>query len=464
MKIMKDNQKLPSSFRDPSGHVFFHKNTLYRQINPIYQNHYEALMRSGLYKKLVREKLLIPHTEIDNTKIRTKNAYKIIKPEKIPFISYPFEWCFSQLKDAALTTLAIQKRSLDFDISLKDASAYNIQFRKGKPILIDTLSFERYQKGKPWIAYRQFCQHFLAPLALMSYTDVRLNQLLRLYIDGVPLDLASTLLPFRAWLKLSLFSHIRLHSKSQKYFADKTKKPFSWSSGTGVSRLGLLGLIDSLESAVKKLKLSKQKTQWSNYYQETNYTKKAFEDKKRVVAKLLHKLQSDSIWDLGANTGIFSRIAASQGVYTISIDSDPLAVELNYLECQKRNEKNILPLVANLTNPSPAIGWENQERSSLINRGPADLVLALALVHHLAIGNNLPFAKIARFFSLVGKSFIIEFIPKEDSQCQRLLSRREDIFTGYTRQGFEKEFGKFFKVVDCEKIKDSKRWLYLMKL
>jgi len=207
MKRMMNSVTIPSSFRDPSGVLFVRDGSIFRQVNTIYKDNYDHLMNSGIYETLVADKLLIPHEEVDIEGVNPDLAYKIIKPELIPFISYPYEWSFSQLKDAALATLRIQKRSVDFGMSLKDCSAYNIQFRNGKPVFIDTLSFEKYHEGQPWVAYRQFCQHFLAPLALMSCRDVRLNQLLRVYIDGVPLDLASSLLPFRTRFVFSLLSH-----------------------------------------------------------------------------------------------------------------------------------------------------------------------------------------------------------------------------------------------------------------
>lgn len=453
------NKILPSSFRDPSGFVFIKNKVLYRQVNPIYKTHYESLMQSGLYQELTSSLLLIPHKEISPAKLNIRNAYKIIEPDKIPFISYPYEWSFSELQDAACTILEIQKKSLDFGMVLKDASAYNIQFIQRKPTLIDTLSFEKYKEGQPWVAYRQFCQHFLAPLALMSIKDVRLNQILSIYLDGIPLDLASTLLPLKTYFKFPLLSHIHLHARSQKYYADKAKRVNRYK----VNRLGLLGLIESLKSSIQKLKPPKLKSQWLDYYQQTNYSQKAFENKKRLVLEFLQKSKPKIAWDLGANTGIFSRMAAEQGAYIISIDNDPLAVEFNYLECKKRHEVGILPLVIDLINPSPSIGWANQERISLIDRGPADLVLALALIHHLAIGNNLPFEKIAQFFSLICNFLIIEFIPKEDNQCQRLLAGREDIFFDYSKEAFEKEFCKYFIMTLSKIIKDTKRVMYLMK-
>jgi hypothetical protein len=386
-------------------------------------------------------------------------AYKIIKPEPIQFISYPYEWCFSQLRDAALTTLKIQKKALDFGMSLKDSSAYNIQFKNGRPIFIDTLSFAEYREGQPWVAYRQFCQHFLAPLTLISYKDMRLSQLLCIYIDGMPLDLTGCLLPWRTHLKFSLLSHIHLHARSQKHFADKAVNVRQHR----ISRYAFLGILNSLESAIKKLKWQAGGTEWADYYQDTNYSPQAFEHKKVIVAGFLDRVRPATVWDMGANVGMFSRLAGDRGIPTVSFDVDPAAVEKNYLDCVARGDTSILPLVIDLTNPSPAIGWENTERMSLRERGPADAVLALALVHHLAISNNVPLSRIAGFLSDICHWLIIEFVPKTDSQVQRLLATREDIFPDYVQEAFEREFGKLFNITDTVPIKDSQRTLYLME-
>ncbi len=456
---MASNGNIASSFRDPSGFVFFYDGLVYRQVNIIYKENYDHLIDSGLYEKLVYSGLLISHDEVGTDYAKTDKAYKILKPELIPFISYPYEWCFSQLKDAALTTLKIQKTALEFGMSLKDSSVYNIQFMKGKPVFIDTLSFEKYREGQTWVAYRQFCQHFLAPLALMSYRDIRLNQLFRVQIDGIPLDLASSLLPFRTRFRFSLFSHIHLHAKSQKHFADKTIN----TSGHKIGERAFWGLVDNLESAVKKLKWQPKGTEWANYYEDTNYSPNALHLKNQLISEFLDKISPKMVWDLGANIGMFSRIASHKGIFTISFDIDPAAVEKNYLECKKKGETDILPLLLDLTNPSPNIGWENQERMSILKRGPTDTVLALALIHHLAISNNLPFKKIADFFSKICHWLVIEFIPKSDSQVKRLLSTREDVFPDYTQPAFENTFSKCFTIQSSVKIKDTERILYLMQ-
>lgn len=451
--------QLWASFRDPSGFLFRQDGVIYRQVNLAYRDDYDHFMASGLYRALVDDNLLIPHEEVGIGPPVPEVAYKVIKPQRVPFISYPYEWCFSQLRDAALTTLKMQRKALDFGMSLRDSSAYNIQFKDGRPIFIDTLSFGKYLEGQPWVAYRQFCQHFLAPLALMSHKDIRLHRLLRTYIDGLPLDLASCLLPWRTRVRFSLLSHIHLHARSQKHFADKAIN----SDRSRMSRYAFLGVLNSLESAVKKLEWRPAGTEWADYYQDTNYSPQAFEHKKAVVAGFLDKVRPATLWDLGANVGIFSRLAGDRGILTISFDVDPAAVEKNYLDCVARGDARILPLVTDLTNPSPGIGWENRERMSLKERGPADAVLALALVHHLAISNNLPLGHIASFLAEVSRWLIIEFVPKEDSQVQRLLATREDIFPDYTRQAFEQEFSRYFTIDDSADIQESQRTLYLMR-
>lgn len=453
------------SFRDPSGTLFYRDGRLYRQVNTCYKENYDQLMTSGLYETLSTSGLLIPHREVETPGAQSDtpgahpgNVYKVIEPDVIPFVSYPFEWCFSQLKDAALLTLEVQKKALEFGMTLKDCSNYNVQFMGGKPVFIDTLSFERYVEGRPWVAYRQFCQHFLAPLALMRYKDVRLNQLLRSHMDGIPLDLASTLLPWRTNLVFSLFSHIHLHAKSQKQFADKTVDVDKHTMG----RLAFLGLLDSCESAIRRLKWSSGGTEWSAYYECTNYSTEALEHKKEIVDTYLDRTQGDIVWDFGANTGVFSRLASNRGIYTVAFDNDPAAVEINYREIVKKNETALLPLQLDITNPSPGLGWDNRERMSLLERGPALTACALALIHHLALSNNLPLGKIAEFFRRVCGNLIIEFIPKRDSQVQRMLSTREDIFPGYTQEAFEEEFLNYFTILDSTPIRDSDRTVYLM--
>jgi hypothetical protein len=461
--MMATSRHLSASFRDPSGFLFTQDGVLYRQVNRCYQAEYDLLMQSGLYDRLVKARKLIPHREVDIEPPEAGLAYRILEPERVEFISYPYEWCFSQLKDAALLTLSIQKTALAHGLSLKDASAYNVQFHDGRPVLIDSLSFEAYREGEPWVAYRQFCQHFLAPLALMAHGDVRLNKLLRIYIDGVPLDLASRLLPWRTHLQFGLLTHIHLHASAQKKYADAADQAKAQARGRSLSKTGLLGLVESLSSTVKSLKWEPQGTEWGDYYDATNYTRPAFEQKMRIVESYLEKIQPRKVWDLGANTGVFSRLAAQKAAVTISSDIDEAAVEKNYRQAKKDKEEKMLPLVLDLTNPSPAIGWHNRERDSFIDRGPVDAVMALALVHHLAISNNVPLADLADFFAALGRWLVVEFIPKDDSQVKRLLASRKDIFDDYSREGFEQAFSRRFTILETTPIEGSSRTMYLMQ-
>jgi ribosomal protein L11 methylase PrmA len=452
--------RLKASFRDPSGFLFSRDGQLYRQVNRIYQTDYDAFISSGLYQKLVKAGLLIPHTEVDVAPVEAASAYKIIQPERIPFISYPYEWSFSQLKDAALATLSIQKKALKAGMSLKDASAYNIQFHHGHPLLIDTLSFEVYQEGEPWTAYRQFCQHFLAPLALMSTVEIRMSQLLRIYIDGIPLDLASRLLPIGTRFNFGLLTHIHLHAAAQKKYAGQSARG---NSAIKMARQSLLGLIESLQATIMKMRWQPAGTSWGDYYDRTNYTEAAFANKKDVIAGWIKRIKPSNVWDLGANTGLFSRLASQSEINTVSMDLDPAAVEQNYLQLKAGKEQHLLPLVIDLTNPSPALGWNHQERESLRSRGPAEMVFALALIHHLAISNNVPLDDLASYFADVGYWLVIEFISKPDSQVKILLNNRKDIFSDYSLDGFETAFSRHFRIIERAQVQESERYLYLME-
>ena len=451
---------LGASFRDPSGFVFEHGGAIHRQVNRSYARHYDRLMESGLYADLTGRGLLIPHEPVSGVSSGRGDAYATLRPEPIAFISYPYEWCFSQLKDAARTTLQVQQAALRFGMTLKDASAYNVQFHRGRPVFIDTLSFEAYEEGVPWIAYRQFCQHFLAPLALMAHRDVRLGGLLRLQIDGIPLDLARSLLPARAWLDVQLWLHIRLHARFQARYAgdaDAAKRV------RPVSKRALTNLVTALESAVQKLDWKPSGTEWAEYYEGDSYTEASNEHKRRVVADSLDALAPQEVWDLGANVGEFSRIAAARGIRTLAFDIDPACVERNYRRTRKRNETQVLPLLLDLANPSPALGWAHRERASLVQRRSADVVMALALIHHLAISNNVPLPSVAAFFASLAPGLIVEFVPKTDPKVRVLLATREDVFPDYTQAGFEAAFASHFAIEDATPLAESERTLYRMR-
>jgi hypothetical protein len=453
--------RLGASFRDRSGFLFREDGRLLRHVAASYAPHYTALLDSGLYEVAVSRGLLIPHQEVSPPPGH-EDAHRVLAPDPVPFISYPYEWSFGALKEAALLTLMLQRLALDHGMWLKDASAYNVQFHRGAPVLIDTLSFEIYPEGRPWVAYRQFCRHFLAPLSLVACTHADLSRLSRLHVDGVPLDLASRLLPWRTWLRFSLLTHVHLHGRLERTkpgggaLADRA-------AARGVSRTQLIGLIESLERAVRRLVWRPRGTEWADYYGDHNYTDASHEAKAAIVRTFLERVRPACVWDLGANTGRFSRLASERGAFTVAFDADPAAVEKCYRQTRDTGERALLPLVMDLTNPSTALGWDGRERMSLSERGPADLIMALALVHHLAISNNVPLEGVARFLHRLGSWLVIEFVPKSDSQVQRLLAAREDIFVDYDEAGFEAAFGPWFERMAVEPIPGSARRLYLLR-
>jgi ribosomal protein L11 methylase PrmA len=258
-----------------------------------------------------------------------------------------------------------------------------------------------------------------------------------------------------------LLSHVYLPAAAQNWTSDqKSEKP---SPASKMTRNALLGLVSSLESTVRKLDWKPAGTEWADYYDITNYSNDAFEEKKKIVSSFIQTCKPKQVWDLGGNTGVFSRLASEKGILTVSSDIDPSAVDRNYLEMKEKKETSIIPLVLDLTNPSAGMGWANRERESFTQRGPVDMVMALALIHHLAISNNVPLGQVAEYFAELGKWLVIEFIPKEDSQVQILLKNRKDIFDHYNQKDFETEFGKYFKLSSKKAVRGSKRTLYLFE-
>ncbi len=450
--MMKRNA---SSFRDPSGFVYTKNSILYRQINHIHKDNYDLMLSSGLYKTLTSAGLMVQHSEVKTE----QTAYKTLMPVKIPFLSYPWEWCFSARKDGALLTLEIAKTALAYGMSLKDATSFNVQFFQGRPIFIDSLSFEKYHPGTPWVAYKQFCEQFLAPLVLESYVDARLSSLLLPYVGGVPLDLASRLLPLKSRLNAGILVHIHLHSQHRNKNIRNSMPKSSF------SKLSYMGLLDNLTSTVQNLHLKKDTTVWSNYADSPihpSYSPAALSSKKEIVAQFIQKSKVKTVWDIGGNTGDFSRIAALTADLVVSMDFDRTVVEKNYLTVKKNAETRILPIVSDITNPAPGVGWNNSEREGLLERSKPDLVLALALIHHLAIASNIPLSEIRDILHSLSPLLIIEFIPKADKQVQDMFAVRDDIFPDYTHESFEKIFSVSFRITKKATIADSKRTLYLL--
>ncbi|KTD11592.1 hypothetical protein Lgra_1050 [Legionella gratiana] len=452
-----------SSFRDPSAQVYQLNGEIYRQINKQGVSDYQQLMSSGLYEKLQSKGYLIPHQEVSLEFALNEWGRVVLKPEQIGFISYCYEWSFTQFKDAALLTLEIAKLAIEYGMILKDASTHNIQFHYSKPIFIDTSSFSCYQEGEPWIAYNQFCRHFLAPLLLMTQVDIRMSKLSLHYLNGIPLDLASKLLPFKNKCSFSIFAHIYAHARMQEKYSNVINRKYN--ANRKISKISLLSLLDNLSSLIKKLTWLPIKTEWGDYYNQTNYSDDATKHKSEIVRSFFVQSKARSVWDLGGNNGYYSRIVAESGATSvICFDIDPMAVETNYQKVKKDKCKLILPILQDLTNPSASLGWQQNERDGLLERsGKIDLIMALALIHHLAISNNVPLDRIADYFSRLGEYLIIEFVPKEDSQVQRLLASRTDIFSDYHLERFKKVFSKHYTILEEKTIRETHRTIFLMK-
>jgi ribosomal protein L11 methylase PrmA len=431
-------QQDPGSFRDRSGYVFLNGDKVVRTIELCYKDDWEYIVKTNFLEEEVRKQYIIEFSEGQ----LVDGSWKSLNVKPVPFISYPYEWSFSQLKDAALLTLKLQLAALDKGLTLKDASAYNIQYIGPKPIFIDLLSFEILDEGKTWQAYRQFCSHFLAPLAIASKADIRLLQLSRQWIDGIPLDIAWKIIPWKYRFSPGMLMHIFLHAVMQNKYAD----PRSFKEKKDIKKMNKQKLVDiivSLECAVNKCVLPKQKTEWADYYNDTNYSDEGTKLKLQIVEDVAKEHKGKLAIDLGANTGRFSRPLAPYFETVISADIDPVAVDVHYNFLKENGPDNILPLVLDLSSPSPSLGWANEERACFSDRCNADFLLSLALCHHLFFTVGAPFQQISSYFAKLLKKegiLICEFIPKEDSQVQRMLSSRDDIFEDYTKDLFDQAF------------------------
>jgi hypothetical protein len=453
----------PSSFKDPSGFVFESGGKICRQVNQYYAAEYRLLMESGLYKQLTGSHQLVSHQELAENLTQTAEWYTTLLPEPVSHISYPYEWCFEQLKDAALLTLSVLRTSLQYGMILKDATPYNIQFNKGKAIFIDTLSFDKYNPQQPWIAYRQFCQCFLFPLYLEYYLKTDIQKILSTYIDGIPVDFIAKLLPLKSRLSLGVWLHVYLQqtaTASAKAATNKNGKQ----QAIQFNKKKLLDLISHLTNIINHFPEGRSyKTTWSNYYEDTILSKAYLQEKEKIIREYCNNSTARSVLDLGANDGYFSKLFAGYNMQVIATDADSRCISRLYQEVKKNNIQNLLPLILDIANPSPAIGFHNQERAAFHDRFKTDLVAALALVHHLVIGKNISLPALAGYFNDIAPELIIEFVPKEDEKVQQMLSTRPDTFIDYNQAHFEMYFSAYFDIISQTPVPGTGRILYRMK-
>ena len=448
----------PSSYRDPSGFLYFHNQVLYRQVNLSFKNDFDLLLSSGLYNFLVENNLLVPHLQRNENFRNDEQWLTTLEPELLPFISYPSEWCFDMLKDAALLTLSIAEAAMEHGMMLKDASAYNMQFYKGRMMLVDSLSFEKYNPTRPWIAYRQFCEHFLAPLAVMHYMKFPLQDLWKAYPEGFPLQLVKKMLPFKSKFNLHVYLHLHLHAGMAAKIT-----PGNRTNHHSFSEAKLKNLFRSLRSAVESFHLKDPSGVWSGYYDEAGQRDDYVERKKEIIREWLKELNAGTVFDAGANEGSFSKIASSLQMFTIAADLDHFSINNLYNHAKKEKLENIYPLVMNLAAPTPATGLNNNERSSFLSRINSDVVMALALIHHLSIGNNIPFELSAPMFASMGTYLVIEFVPKTDPKVAFMLQQKKDVFDEYSEVNFLSAFRRYYSVIKSTPVGKSSRTMFLMK-
>jgi len=418
---------------------------------------YRALSRAGwedwealAATPLVADERLIATEPVDLDdlpQLAGEPAAAALRHERVPFVSYPYEWPFSMLKDAALLQLALGRRALEHDLTLKDASPYNVQWRGSQPVFIDVGSFERLRPGEPWAGYRQFCMLFLYPLMLQAYRGVPYHAWLRGSIDGIAPAEARGLLPKR---RRGVLTHVVLHTWLEARYADASDvKRDLKRAGFGKE------LLDSnlrrLEKLVRRLEYRPGRTAWSEYGSTNTYSDEAARRKADFVRAAAARRPGGLTWDLGCNDGSYARVAAEHAALVVAVDADHATVDGLYRALGGRTD--ILPLVMSVTDPSPDLGWRGRERASLERRGTPDLVLALALVHHVAITGNVPVASFLDWLRSLDCALVIEFPDREDPMVQRLLSgKTETANPDYDRATFERALGDRFEIERTERL------------
>lgn len=452
--------QLAASFRDPSGYVFVEDGIIRRRILPSYFAQFRQLHSSGLYDALTADNRLIPHRVLHEA----EDAI-VIQPDQLAFVSYPYEWSFQTLKDAALLTLSVMRTALDHGMVLKDATAYNVQLHGGRLVFIDTLSFEVYRDGMPWHAYGQFCRHFLAPLLLMKHVGLESSRLLSAFIDGVPLDLASAMLPLKTHFSLFVKTNIHWHAKT----IGRTEDSRGDKQTVQLPRQRLLSLLDYLRLGIERLQADGSDTEWGDYYNKTNYSASALSEKEVLVSSWIAELGAKRVWDAGGNDGHFLRTLKGDMELLLCTDIDPVAVDKNYRHLRRHGPAAMVPLKIDLTSPSSAIGFANAERESLSQRivgADVQCALALAVIHHLCITNNCSFDMVLSYFRELVPALIIEFVPPGDSWAETLLDNKREfreLFDFYNEVNFREACQHHFEIRRQQRIPGSLRTLYWLE-
>lgn len=459
------------SFRDRNNRVFDDGSHILRGISSAVLENWVSLSQQPFFQKLVRQGKVVPTELSDATDGLPKSWAAYMAHDRIPFISYPYEWSFGMLRDAALLHLEILQAAIPAGWTLKDATAYNVQFVGSQSVFIDIPSFEPYVKGSPWVGYRQFCMMFLYPLMLRAYRGIDYLPLLRGNLEGIDPQTANQILSGASKFRKGVFGHVYLHSKMQQRHAgqdlDQAKVLTETVSQRPTERKQLrhseamvLGTIDGLRRTVEKLSTPESRTTWGNYDTDHSYAEDSFSAKKAFVEAVVSSRRRKLAWDIGCNTGTFSTIAAQNTDYVVAIDGDAKAIERLFQSQRSKSARNILPLVMNLGNVSPNHGWRGQERKALDQRGKPELILCLALIHHIVISANIPAREFIGWLRDFDAEVVLEWVGPDDAMTQMLLRNRVNQYQELEESNFTKIVAEQFDIVASKPLKGGVRKIF----
>ncbi len=456
-------QTEPGSYRDRNGCVFYRGNRIFRGLSKAALENWEALQRAPFFEANRKSGKIVDTWSVDPQKegLAEGSWAGIVEHARIPFISYPYEWPFGMLKDAALLHLDLMCQALACGMILRDSSPYNIQWNGVQPVFIDIPSFAPLRKGEPWVGYRQFCELFLYPLMLQAYKGADFRPWLRGRIDGIPAEDMRRLMSARDLLRPGVLLHVVAQGALQQRYSSKGVNVKSQLATAGFDKSLIKRNVNKLADLVAKLVPPPIKTEWSDYDRTHSYDEKEFQRKLEFVRAAAATRRWRLVWDLGCNTGTFSRVAAEHADYVVAMDGDWMAIERFYQhEKAGAASRTILPLVVNLADASPNQGWRGAERKGLAERGRPELTLCLALIHHIVISANIPLADFIDWLASLGTAVVIEFVGRDDEMVQILLANRDDQYDDYQPDIFRQLLAARFDIRAEQDLKSGKRRIY----
>jgi hypothetical protein len=458
----------PGSFRDPHSRVVESDGAVLRLLSEQGLEDWNALAASRLFARAVEDGRLVG-TELETGAVDLPDglvdgAAAVLRHEVVPFVSYPYEWTFSMLKDAALLQLELLRGALDENLILKDSSPYNVQWRGTEPVFIDVGSFERLRDGEPWVGYRQFCMLFLYPLMLQAYKGIPFQPWLRGRLDGIAPQELRALMSARDLLRGGVLGHVVLHARLERRHADSERDVKRELGKAGFKKELIVANVKRLERLVRKLEWRPGSSEWSEYGPRGHYSDADAAAKDDLVRRVAAEREHELVWDLGCNDGRLSRIAAAHARTVVAMDADAAVVDGLYRMLRAGGETAILPLYMDVTDPSPALGWRGEERRTLSSRGKPDLTLCLALVHHVAISGNVPVREFLGWLRSLESKLVIEFPTTDDPLVRRLLARKQEgTHPAYERGYFERALAELFDVQSSEELSSGTRVLYVAR-